>query len=223
MIDVTNVNARAGFHLHTSVAAMCWRDAQLVRRHAELLGALASEHRLPGWHAYATVLLGWAAQELRQPEQAGADSEKGLAKMEVFGQRFLMPFFFSAPGLLFLGSGRAEEARLRVQRAIVECDKTDGRWCEAEAWRVRGELFLHNSGRDPAEAARSFERSLSIARSQGARVWELRTAVSLARLWADRGQRAEAREMLAPVYAWFTEGFDMADLKDAKALLDQLA
>jgi len=88
---------------------------------------------------------------------------------------------------------------------------------------VRGELFGNGSGRDPAEAARSFERALSIARLQGARLWELRAAVSLASLWADRGQRAQARDLLTPIYAWFTEGFDTADLKDAKALLDQLA
>jgi predicted ATPase len=98
---------------------------------------------------------------------------------------------------------------------------TQERWHEAEAHRVRGEL--PRKAGDEAAAQDSFERGLAVAQRQGARLWELRTALSLARLWRDEGKRAEARDLLDSIYHWFTEGFDASDLKDAKALLDELA
>jgi predicted ATPase len=94
---------------------------------------------------------------------------------------------------------------------------------EAEVYRVAGETVLASPHLDEAKAARYFERALAIARDQQAKSWELRAAMSMARLWRDQGKRYEARELLAPVYGWFTEGFDTLDLKQAKALLDELA
>ena len=96
-------------------------------------------------------------------------------------------------------------------------------YMDADLHRLRGELLLTRSvSRDAAEAEASFQKSLDVARRQQAKSWELRTATSLARLWRDQGKASEARDLLAPVYGWFTEGFDTADLKDAKALLDEL-
>ena len=97
------------------------------------------------------------------------------------------------------------------------------RWCEAEVHRTAGEIELMSPERDTAKAQTHFERALEIARAQHARSWELRAATSLARLWRDQGRRAEAHDLLAPVYGRFTEGFDTLDLKEAKALLDELA
>jgi predicted ATPase len=94
---------------------------------------------------------------------------------------------------------------------------------EAELHRVKGDLLMALPRRDPGEAEERFHRAIAIARQQSARMWELRAATSLARLWRDQGRGAEAHDVLAPVYGWFTEGFDTADLKDAKALLDELA
>ena len=100
---------------------------------------------------------------------------------------------------------------------------TNERFYEAEIYRVKGELLLkHGGSNTAAEAETCFRQALDIARVQSAKSWELRAATSLARLWRDQGQRAQARDLLAPVYGWFTEGFDTADLKDAKALLDEL-
>jgi predicted ATPase len=99
---------------------------------------------------------------------------------------------------------------------------TGERWFEAELHRLKGEVLLSLSKRDGAEAESSFKRAIQVARGHGAKMWELRAATSLARLWADQGRRADAHDLLAPVYGWFTEGFDAADLKDAKALLDEL-
>ena len=96
-------------------------------------------------------------------------------------------------------------------------------WCEAEVHRTAGEIALMSPEPDAAKAEAYFERALAVARAQQAKSWELRAATSLARLWRDQGKRDEARDLLAPVYGWFTEGFDTLDLKEAKALLDALA
>jgi predicted ATPase len=95
-------------------------------------------------------------------------------------------------------------------------------WCEAEVHRVAGEIVLKSPERDAAKAEAYFERALAVARKQQAKSWELRAAMSMARLKCDQGKRDEARDLLAPVYGWFTEGFNTLDLKEAKALLDDL-
>jgi predicted ATPase len=97
------------------------------------------------------------------------------------------------------------------------------KWCEAEINRIAGEIALKSPEPDAAKAEAYFERALSVARAQQAKSWELRAAMSLARLWRNQGKPQQARELLAPVYGWFTEGFDMLDLKEAKALLEELA
>jgi len=110
-----------------------------------------------------------------------------------------------------------------LAEALTVVDKTDARWYEPELYRLKGALLLQQNTDNQAEAETCFHRALDIARSQQAKSFELRTATSLARLWQQQGKRQEAHDLLAPVYNWFTEGFDTADLKDAKALLDALA
>ena len=105
----------------------------------------------------------------------------------------------------------------------VAIETTKERWCEAEIYRIAGEIALMSPENDAAKAEAHFERALSVARQQQAKSWELRAAMSLARLWRDQGKVQQARELLAPVYGWFTEGFDTRDLKEAKALLEELA
>jgi predicted ATPase len=106
---------------------------------------------------------------------------------------------------------------------MTAMETTKERWCRAEVNRIAGEIALLSPKRDAAKAEGYFERALSVARQQQAKSWELRAAMSMARLWRDQGKRDEARELLAPVYGWFTEGFDTLDLKEAKALLEELA
>jgi predicted ATPase len=101
-------------------------------------------------------------------------------------------------------------------------EATKERWCEAEVNRIAGEIALKSLAPDPERAEAYFDRALAVARQQRAKSWELRAAMSMARLWRDQGKRNEARDLLAPVYGWFTEGFDTLDLKEAKALLDEL-
>jgi predicted ATPase len=130
--------------------------------------------------------------------------------------------------LSYLAAGHAElgqldEAWRCIGEAMSTIETTKERWFEAEVSRIAGEIALKSSEPDAAKAEAYFERALAIARQQQAKSWELRSAASMARLWRDQGKRDEARELLAPVYGWFTEGFDTLDLKQAKALLEELA
>jgi predicted ATPase len=102
-------------------------------------------------------------------------------------------------------------------------ERTKETWFEADVYRIAGEIALKSPQPDVARAEACFERALTVARQQQAKSWELRASMSLARLWRDQGKVREARELLAPVYGWFTEGFDTLDLKEAKALLEELA
>jgi predicted ATPase len=109
-----------------------------------------------------------------------------------------------------------------LSEALALVEEVDERWFEAELHRLWGEMLLRTFPADPTRAERSFRKAIDVARLQGAKWWELRAAMSLARLWGDQGRRHEALNLLAPVYGWFTEGFETADLKEAKALLDEL-
>jgi predicted ATPase len=120
------------------------------------------------------------------------------------------------------GLGQLNDAWRCIDDTIEAIERSKERWCEAEAYRIAGEIALNSLARDPAKAQSCFERALAVARAQQAKSWELRAAMSVARLWRDQGKRKEARELLAPVYGWFTEGFDTRDMKEAKALLGEL-
>jgi predicted ATPase len=118
--------------------------------------------------------------------------------------------------------GQFEEASRRIGEAMTTVETTNEKWCEAYIHRTAGEITLISPAPDAAKAEAYFERAIAIAREQKAKSWELRTVTSMARLWRDQGRRKEARDLLAPVYGWFTEGFDTRDLKEAKPLLDEL-
>jgi predicted ATPase len=118
--------------------------------------------------------------------------------------------------------GRLEDAWRCVGEAMRAVATTKEKWFEAEVHRIAGDIALLSPERDAAKAEAYFERALAVARRQQAKSFELRAAMSLARLWREQGRQQQAHELLAPVYGWFTEGFDTLDLKDAKALLDEL-
>jgi predicted ATPase len=118
--------------------------------------------------------------------------------------------------------GRFDDAWRCIGEAMTAIETTGERWFEAEVNRIAGEIALRSPEPNAAKAKAYFERALAVARQQQAKSWELRAAMSMARLWRDQGKREEARELLAPVYGWFTEGFDTRDLKEAKALLSAL-
>ena len=118
--------------------------------------------------------------------------------------------------------GQAEEGLRLLAEALAHVDHTGERYYEAEVYRLKGELLLRQAVPDAPQAEACFQQALAVARRQQAKSWELRAAMSLSRLWQQQGKRAEARELLAPIYSWFTEGFDTPDLQEAKALLEEL-
>jgi predicted ATPase len=118
--------------------------------------------------------------------------------------------------------GQFEEAWRCIGEAMTEAETTKQTWCEAEIHRTAGEIELMSGAPDAEKAEAYFERAITTARKQQAKSWELRAATSMARLWRDRGKRDQAHDLLAPIYGWFSEGFDTLDLKEAKALLDEL-
>ena len=147
----------------------------------------------------------------------------GTASYRSTGATAFMPWFLLYLTRAFAKLGQFDDAWRCIVEATTAVDTTKERWCEAEVNRVAGEIALLSPEPAKPKAEEYFDRALEVARKQQAKSWELRAAMSIARLWHNQGKRDEARDLLAPVYGWFTEGFDTRDLKEAKALLDDLA
>ena len=139
------------------------------------------------------------------------------------GTTMWTPMYLSHLAGAYAKLDQLDDAWRCIGEAITATETTKETWCEAEVHRIAGEIAAKSPTLDAAKTQGYFERALAVAREQQAKSWELRAAVSLARLWRDQGKPQQARELLAPVYGWFTEGFDTLDLKEAKALIDELA
>lgn len=143
-----------------------------------------------------------------------------MAAFVDLGAAALRPYIGAKISVLSAATGSLRDGLDLLDDGLKQVEHTGQRWCEAELYRSKGELLAHSS--DAAHAKSCLQRSLVAARRQHAKLWELRAACSLGRLWHDQGKRDEARDLVGPIYGWFTEGFDTPDLKDAKALLDAL-
>jgi predicted ATPase len=172
--------------------------------------------------AAGTVLLGWALAAQGQHEEGIAQICQGLTAWQVIGTPHMRYWFLALLAEAYGHMGRAEEGLAAIAEALEITDTTGGRKEEAELYRLKGEL-LWQAGTSPEEAAACFRLALAIARRQQAKSLELRAGISLSRLGQQQGKRDEARQLLAPVYGWFTEGFDTADLQEARTLLDDLS
>ena len=217
-------------HALSAVAALhrFRREGRLVQEQAEAAMALANEHGLPFFTAWATFLQGWARAAQGQGEAGVAQMYHGLTAHGATGATLGPPPLLAllAEALAWVGQ---VDAGLRVlDEALAAMHQTGVQFYEAEVHRLTGELLLRQvdgaSGSLPRYAAGEarFQQALAIARQQQAKSLELRAATSLARLWQQQGKRTEAYELLAPIYGWFTEGFDTADLQEARALLEAL-
>jgi predicted ATPase/class 3 adenylate cyclase len=196
------------------------RDAGSVWEHARELISLSRNRGFPLYLAHGTIFCGWAVAELGKIPLGSAQLRQGLAMWQATGAEYMVPYFRAMLAEASRGLDHADES---LTRTLAGIGKTRERWFEAELHRVRGKLLLALPDPVQFETEACFRQALAVARKQDARMWELRAAMSLAGLWRDQGRRDEAHDLLAPVYGWFTEGFDTADLKDAKALLDDLA
>jgi predicted ATPase len=218
-------------HAHTLAHALALagratafsRDVATVHAYSNECVSLASEHGFPQWAAFGRILQGWADAQKGEATTGIALIRDGLAAAEATGARVSAPFQLTLLAEALALAGKIEEGLAALDDALATAAASGESGWNAEIHRLRGELTGRLPYPDPAKAEDSFRTALAIAREQGTRGYELRAATSLARLWREQGRRREARELLAPVYNWFTEGFDTQDLKDAKALLDQLA
>jgi class 3 adenylate cyclase/tetratricopeptide (TPR) repeat protein len=147
----------------------------------------------------------------------------GITSLRSTGATLYEPWHLWHLAMAYAEIGQPDDARRSIDDAIDKVERSKEKWCEAEVHRIAGEIALKSLAPDREKAETYFDRALAVARQQQAKSWELRAAMSMARLWRDQGKTQQARELLAPVYGWFTEGFDTLDLKEAKALLDELA
>ncbi len=196
------------------------RAGKETQERAEAVIALCREHRLGFWLPAATVLHGWSLAEQGAIEVGIAEIREGMAAFQAIGAEYMRPYFLALLAEQYRKAGDVEQGLPLLAEAIATVDKRGERWCEAELHRTNGELLLMRG--EDAAAEDAFARALAIARSQDAKSLELRVATSLARLWLRQARHAEARQLLAEIFGWFTEGFDTRDLQDARALLRQL-
>jgi predicted ATPase len=210
------------FHLN------CWLnqhlgDSTTVRERAEAAMKLTAEHGFSLWEVCAEFWYGWALAATGEVTAGSAQMRSAIAAQKGLDVINQVPFFLGLLADICTQAGDPTEARDLLTEALRIVDGTQERWFEAELHRLMAEALLASSPSDSAEAEASLSHALAVARDQEAKFWELRVATSLARLWRDHDKRIEARDLLAPIYGSFTEGFDTSDLKEAAALLAELA
>jgi predicted ATPase len=193
----------------------------VLRERVEQLVAVATEQGLPDWRAQGTIFRGWFKVKNGDVAEGISLLQSGSAAYRATGAEMFMPHYNALRARACEIAGQGEEALALLDDALHNVERTGERWFEAELNRHKGQLLLRQGYTEAAEEL--YRKALSIAMEQDAKLWELRAAVSLARLRRDQGRRGEGRDLLAPVYNWFTEGFGTPDLKDARALLDELA
>ncbi len=198
------------------------REVQTAQEQAEALIALSREQGFPVFLAQGTIVQGWALAGQGQGETGITQMRQGLAAYRGTGAELGLPYQLARLAEVYGRTGLAEEGLSVLAEALAATDKTNDRRWAAELYRLKGELTLKQSSVQK-EAEECFHQAIDIARRQSAKSLELRAAMSLARLWQSQGKKDEARQMLAEIYNWFTEGFDTKDLQEAKALLEELS
>jgi predicted ATPase len=197
------------------------RDASVAQAYATDAKRLASEHGFAQWLAMASAIHGWALAMQGQSEQGIAELRQGIDAEQ--NQKSFQPYLLGLLAEAYGESGHAEKGLPPLAEAIDLMDTLGLRIYGAELHLLKGKLLLKQAVPNISEAETCFHDALERARAQQAKAWELRAATSLARLWQSQNKRQEAYDLLAPVYEWFTEGFDTADLQEAKALLAELS
>jgi predicted ATPase len=206
-----------------TVLSQLRRDGRAVQEQADEVIAVCAAQGLSQQGAMATILRGWGLVVQGQGETGIAQMRHGLAASEAVGTGLGRAPVLAQMADAYGHTGQLEAGLRLLAEARVVMDTTEERWWEAEVHRLRGDLLWRYAGAEASQAEPCLLHALAVARYQQAKSLELRVAMSLARLWQQQDQLAKANEVLAPVYNWFTEGFDTADLQEAKALLDELA
>ena len=225
--DSGTAEARRLGHAHTLAAALyfCLRtgwverlDPTILLQEAEELLALSAEHGFAHWSAQAVGFLGWCLAASGQPAQGIPLLTAGLEHQRPLESTLYIPHGLTMLADAYRIGGAPEVGLAQIFEAERLAEATQVKWVLAEILRLRGDLLAQTGDRTGAEA--SYRDGIALAQRQDGKLFELRAATSLAGLWREQGRRAEARQLFAPIYGWFTEGFNTADLKDAKALLE---
>jgi predicted ATPase len=203
----------------------CWAEciggsSQEAKRHADEMATLSNEHGFLFWSAWALIFDGHLLSTFGQAQESLPLLSKGISIHRATGAGINTPLALVLLAEAYAKFGRVEDGLNCLAEAMRLIETTHERIVAADLNRLRGDL-LHAIG-DQSAAEQSFHQALAVARKQGAKLWEVRAATSLARLWRNQSKRIEARDLLAPIYGWFTEGLDTPDLKEAKVLLDEL-
>jgi class 3 adenylate cyclase/predicted ATPase len=217
-------------HPPTLVNAYCFKaslevlqgDAEGTLRDATRVIELSREHGIAHFLALGTPYFSWARARLGNRETGSEELRENIAVTTASGIKYWVPFFHGMLAEVEAERQDVEYALTRIDDALALAQQTGEHWTDAFLHRICGEILLKRDPANTAPAEEAFRTAVAIAQQQKARTLELRAAVSLARLWRDQGKTQQARELLAPVYGWFTEGFDTRDLMEAKALLDEL-
>ena len=207
---------------HAALTHLVSRNCTAAEAEADELFAVAGDKDAFFWKAIATLAQGWVLALTGKASDAADLLIPGLGTFRSTGSTLWTPLHMSCLAIAHRDLDRFDEAWRYISEATTAIETTGERWYEAEVLRVAGEIAIMSPQRDAAKAEVFFDRALDVARQQQARSWELRAAMSMARLWRGQGQQQKAHDLLAPAYGWFTEGFDTLDLQDAKALLDDL-
>jgi predicted ATPase len=218
--------SRALAHCYAAMLHQFRREPRLVQQQAEAAMTLCTEQGFTYYLAWATILRGWAltAQSAdRANKDAMAQVRQGFADLLATGAGIRETYYRALLAEAAGFRGKSEAGQQLLAEAFAAVQRTEERYWEAELYRLQGDLLGQDAERSQREGAEAnFLRALEVARSQQCQSLELRAAMSLGRLWQEQGKRDDARALLTPVYHWFTEGFDTADLQEAKALLDAL-
>jgi predicted ATPase len=223
-------NARETGHATTLMYALYFAgDSHMncgnyAAAHAQVdeLMALADERGAPYWKAFGTTVRGWLFASTGKASDAVRAITSGITSLRSTGATLYEPRHLSFLARAYAELGQLDDARRSIDDAIDKVERSKEKWCEAEVHRIAGEIALRSLAPDTEKAEKYFDRALAVACQQQTKSWELRAAMSMARLWRSQRKPQQACELLAPVYGWFTEGFDTLDLKEAKALLNEL-
>jgi len=198
------------------------RDVPDVHEQAEAAVLFSTAQGFPQWAAVGTIFRGWSLAMQGQGEAGIAQIRQGIVASRATGAVLFASFYCTMLADVSAHLGHPADGLQALAEAHTLVEQHEERWWEAEICRLRGVLLLRQPGTPQAEAEAWLQRALDVARRREAKSLELRAAMSLSRLWQQQGKRTEAHTLLAPLYGWFTEGFDTADLQEAKALLQEL-
>ncbi len=220
--DTNHPYSLANALFYIALIAQYHRDAESVQHYAKRLEALSSAQGLPIYMANGQICEGWAIVEQGHVTEGLNRIQQGLSTLQAIGQSLDMPYYLALQAQAWGKMRQPEKATSQIMDALSIVANTGERWFEAELYRLKAEFHLEQPHAYGSKVEADFQQALEIARGQQAKSWELRAAMGLSRFWLQQGKRTEAKRLLKARYDGFMEGFDTADLREARQLLAML-